>query len=234
MGATSGIGREVSRLLAADGWTVAVAGRRTERLRALVEETDGIVQWAQVDVTRAEAPRQLCALAERLGGMDLYFHSSGIGWNNKALDEEKEVATAETNGTGFVRMVAAAFNYMAVHGGGHIAAISSVAGTKGLGAAPAYSATKAMQQHYLEALAQLATLRRLPVTLTDIRPGFVATDLLAGGDYPLTLRVEDVARAVVSALRKRKSVATIDWRYRLLVALWRMVPRSVWVRMRIG
>lgn len=237
MGATSGIGREVARLLAQKGWLVGIAGRRTERLLALKQETEGIVCHKQIDVTLAEAPEQLQEFIGQLGGMDLYFHSSGIGWQNNLLDAEKELLTLETNGTGFVRMVDAAFNWLAEHTPtgkkGRIACITSIAGTKGLGAAPAYSATKRMQNHYLECLDQMARMRHLPIRITDIRPGFVKTDLIAGSSYPLQLQPEDVARHIVRAVEKGKSVCTIDWHYRILVNLWRLIPRWLWVRLPI-
>ncbi len=233
VGATSGIGREVAVLLAQGGWTVGVAGRRENLLRDLVDSTGGVACHEVIDVNDATAPARLQRLIEKLGGMDLYFHSSGIGWQNVELDTDKEMRTVETNTMGFTRLVTAAYNYFAAHGGGHIAAISSIAGTKGLGAAPAYSATKAFQQHYLESLQQLAAIQHHHITITDIRPGFVATDLIAGSNFPMQLRTPDVAHAIVRAINHRKKVLTIDWRYRLLVALWRLVPRSLWVRMRI-
>ena len=76
---------------------------------------------------------------------------------------ERELATVETNAVGMTRMVGAAFHYFEVHPGqkGQIAVISSIAGTKGLGAAPAYSATKRYVNHYLECLTQLCHIRRL-------------------------------------------------------------------------
>ncbi len=233
IGATSGIGREVAIQLAEGGWTVGVAGRRETLLRELVSSTDGVTCYEVIDVNDSAAPLQLQKLIDKLGGMDLYLHSAGIGWQNVALDVEREMDTVETNAMGFTRLITFAFNYFAGHGGGHVAAISSIAGTKGLGAAPSYSATKAFQQHYLESLQQLSAIRHLGITVTDIRPGFVATDLLAGGSYPLQLKAGDVARTIANALNRGKKVVTIDWRYRLLVALWRMVPRSLWVRMRI-
>ncbi|MFS6554807.1 oxidoreductase, partial [Parabacteroides distasonis] len=72
------------------------------------------------------------------------------------------------------------------------------------------------------------------ICFTDVRPGFVATDLIKDGRYPMKLRTDDVARMIVRAIEKRKAVATIDLRYRLLVFLWRMVPRRVWVRLHIS
>ena len=255
MGATSGIGMEVAKLLAAKGWQVGIAGRRIERLQTLISDNKttlqsggtisdnkatpqgGIICYQQIDVTSAEAPSQLLELIDKLGGMDLYFHSSGIGWQNNSLDIEKELKTVETNGLGFTRMVDTAFNWFATHhqnnSKARIACISSIAGTKGLGAAPAYSATKRFQNHYLECLSQQARMRHLPIAITDIRPGFVKTDLIAGSSYPLQLKSEDVAKHIVSAIENGKEVKVIDWRYNILVFLWRLIPRWLWTRLKI-
>lgn len=251
MGATSGIGQEVARLLAANGYEVGIAGRREERLVQMAQATPGIVAHRQIDVTKKDAPTELHKLIEELGGMDLYVHSSGIGWENVALDPDKELKTVETNGVGFVRMVSAAYNWFAEQRAdeakqraegdeqrasskerkARIACITSIARTRGLGAAPAYSATKRMQAHYLECLSQQARMRHLNIGITDIRPGFVATDLIAGSHFPLQLKAEDVARTIVRAIERGSEVVTIDWRYRLLVAAWQLIPRWLWVRL---
>lgn len=251
MGATSGIGQEVAKLLAANGYEVGLAGRREERLVQMAQATPGIVAHRQIDVTKEDAPTELHKLIEELGGMDLYFHSSGIGWENVSLDPDKELKTVETNGVGFVRMVSAAYNWFAEQKAdeakqraegdeqrasskerkARIACITSIARTRGLGAAPAYSATKRMQAHYLECLSQQARMRHLNIGITDIRPGFVATDLIAGSHFPLQLKAEDVARTIVRAIEQGREVVTIDWRYRLLVAAWQLIPRWLWVRL---
>ncbi len=233
IGATSGIGREVAILLAQNGWTVGVAGRRENLLNDLVNSTAGVTCYKVIDVNDNDAPVLLSQLIEKLGGMDLYLHSTGIGWQNEELDVKKEICTVETNAMGFTRLITAAFRYFSEHGGGQLAAISSIAGTKGLGAAPSYSASKAYQQHYLESLQQLSTIRHNNITITDIRPGFVATDLIAGSNFPMQLKPSEVARTIVAAINSRKKVITIDWRYRILTALWRIIPRSLWVRMKI-
>ncbi|MBL1850361.1 SDR family NAD(P)-dependent oxidoreductase, partial [Klebsiella pneumoniae] len=80
-----------------------------------------------------DAGRQLLQLTEKLGGIRLYFHVSGIGKQNLPLQQDIEMNTVETNALGFTRCITTIFNHMADNGGGHIAAISSIAGTKGLG-----------------------------------------------------------------------------------------------------
>ena len=234
MGATSGIGQQVALQLAERGWQVGIAGRRTEILEKMKAENTNVTACKTIDVTQENADESLRDFIREMNGIDLYFHSSGIGWQNNMLDIDKELKTVKTNALGWTRMIDAAFNMMSENGGGQLAAISSIAGTKGLGAAPAYSATKRFQRHYLECLDQLSHMRRLNVKITDIRPGFVDTALIAGSSYPLQLRPEKVAKSIVNAVEKRKSVVTIDWRYRILVKLWSWIPRCMWVRLKIG
>ncbi len=229
IGASSGIGREVAQLLMKDGWTVGVAARREERLKEF-----GAAAWLQIDVTQDNATERLRQLIAALGGMDLFFYASGIGKQNRELCEDIELATMQTNALGFTRMIGEAYRYFAEQGSGHIAAISSIAGTKGLGPAPSYSATKAMQNVYLQALEQQAHARGLNIRFTDIRPGFVDTALLSGDfHYPMMLKPEAVARSIVKAIKRHRHICVIDWKYRLLTALWRWIPRCVWRRMKL-
>lgn len=234
MGATSGIGLEVARLYIGLGWRVGAAGRRIEALEALKQTAPAQVEIEAVDICDKSAPGRLNVLADRLGGMDIYLHCSGIGYQNPELDPAREIVTAETNATGFIRLMTTAYHYMCAHGGGRLAAISSIAGTRGLGAAPAYSATKRMQNTYLDALAQLARMEHAPIRVTDIRPGFVATPLLNdGAHYPMLMSPERVARRIVTALHKGRRRIVIDRRYALLVAGWRMIPAWLWERLPI-
>ena len=235
IGASSGMGNEVSKLLLADGWHIGIAARRTEALQELKSLMPKQVVTATIDVMTSDAPRHMEKLIDENGGMDLFFLASGIGKQNPKLESDIELRTVATNGMGFTRMVDAAFNWFATHGGkGHIAVISSIAGVKGLGMAPSYSATKAFQNTYIEALQQLAKMRNLDISFTDIRPGFVKTDLLNDGkNYPLLMKKDDVSLQIIKAIYHKKNVKIIDWRYRILVFFWRLIPRWLWVRLPI-
>nr|WP_302830410.1 SDR family NAD(P)-dependent oxidoreductase [uncultured Bacteroides sp.] len=233
IGATSGIGQEVAKLLVKQGWHIGISGRRKEALQDFQRMAPQQIEIQPLDVTHEDAPLQLQKLIEKLGGMNLFFLSSGIGSQNPTLQPEIEINTARTNVEGFIRMTTAAFNYFKAKGGGHIAVISSIAGTKGLGIAPAYSATKRFQNTYIDALAQLARMEHLNIRFTDIRPGFVATDLLKNGNYPMLMQADSVARQIVKALNKKKRMTIIDGRYRILVFFWRLIPRRFWERLPI-
>lgn len=233
VGASSGIGLYAARALAAKGWLVGAAARKAEALDALRAEFPENIVSEVIDVTSEEAPVALERLISRLGGMDVYFNVAGIGYDNDDFRPDPDLSTAETNVVGFTRMMDAAWGYFAREKRpGQIAAISSVAGTKGIGTLASYSASKAYQQHFLQAMRQRARTIGLPLTVTDIRPGWVLTPLLPGQpkDYPLAMTADRAGRLIVKALLSGKAIATVDWRWRLLCYFWRLIPDWLWRR----
>lgn len=234
VGASSGIGLEVAKRLLSDGWNLGIAARREEPLQALKATAPERIEIMTIDVTKSDAEERLLSLIDQLGGMDLYFHASGIGKQNRTLEPDIELSTMETNAVGFTRMIGTAYRYFAKKGEGHIAAITSIAGTKGLGPAPAYSATKALQATYLQALEQQAHQSGLNIRFTDIRPGFVDTALLSGTfKYPMLMKPEAVARDIVSSIISKRHIRVIDARYRVLTFFWRLIPNWIWRRMKL-
>lgn len=230
IGASSGIGYEVAQLLLSEGWKVGVASRRME----LLQKVGNVEVAEQIDVNDPDASKQLREMINQMGGIDLFFYAAGVGKQNRDLKEDIELMTTTTNGLGFVRMIGEAFRYFAERGEGHIAAITSIAGTKGLGPAPSYSATKAMQNVYLQALEQQANARGLNIYFTDIRPGFVDTALLNGDfHYPMLMKPDIVAQKIVKAINHKKHICVIDWKYRVLTMAWRRIPRFIWRRLKL-
>ena len=235
IGATSGIGREVVLSMLRKDWMLGIAGRREDLLEEIRSEYPENVVVYPIDVMKDDAAERLSHLIELRGGMDLFFLASGMGRQNPLLDESIEVRTADTNVSGFIRVITTAYRYFETRGSGHIAVISSIAGTKGLGSAPAYSATKRFQNTYIDALAQLSHMKNIDIRFTDIRPGFVDTALLNSDEhkYPMLMNPAKVATAIMSAIDKKKRVVVIDWRYRILVFFWNLVPRWLWERLKI-
>jgi len=233
-GASSGLGFETAKLFISAGWKVSVCARRIDRLKELVDINPDNVTAYQLDICEDSSPTLLQKILSDGDRTDIYFHVAGIGSHNRDLDINKEINTLNTNALGFVKCIDTAYNYFKTVGGGQIAAITSVAGTKGLSAAPSYSATKRMQWHYLQCLAQLSHCSGAGIKITDIRPGFVKTDLLDKKmDYPLLLTPPYSAKIIYKAIIKKKRVKIIDWKYAILVFLWQMIPDFVWERLKI-
>ena len=159
------------------------------------------------------------------GKIDLFILCSGVGSINVALDYSTEQDTIRTNVVGWTAVVDWIFNKFTAQGYGHLAAISSIASLRGLGPAPSYSATKAYQAHYLEALRQRAMLSGKSIFITNIRPGFVNTPLLAKPEkFFWVVPVDRAAKQIVSALESKKSVVTITRRWKLLVPIIFLAP----------
>lgn len=233
MGASSGIGYRVAEAFASRGVRVGVAARHTDVLKTLKDKYPENVEYMGIDVTKEDAPKRLEELINMTGGMDIYFHVAGIGYDNPDLDPEREVQIIETNSCGFARMVCEAYRYFRANGGkGQIAAVTSVAGTNGIGPFSAYSSSKKMAQTYLVALEQLAHAEGCDIKFTDIRPGWIKTPLLLPDQtYPLEMTLDYAVPLIIKAIVRRRRVAVIDWRWNIVVGLWRMIPDCLWTRM---
>lgn len=232
MGATSGIGLAVALKLAQRGHIVGVAGRRTDILIALKKKFPENIEWEEIDITKKNAPERLHRLIEKLGGMDTYFHIAGVYYDNPQLNLDDEITTVETNAVGFARMISTSYCYFRDNKKkGHIAAITSVAGTRGMGPLASYSSTKKFGQAYLEALQQLSHMQKLKIKFTDIRPGWIRTPLLnPDAEYPFTMKLSYAAPLIIKSLNKKRTANYVDWRWKLIVRLMQSIPRSLWVR----
>lgn len=235
IGASSGMGQRCAEIFAQKGYKVAIAARRVENLKNLKEKYPDNIVYLPIDITKEDAPDRFKELIKQNGGMDIYFHASGIGFHNEELDFEKEISTLEVNALGFTRMIITAFNYFKknkIHG--HITCITSIAGTKGLGAAAAYSSTKCFQNTYIECLDQLSRMNKLGITFTDIRPGFVKTALLdSNRNYPLLMDADKVSKTIVKAIENKKRKKVINNLYALITFFWSLIPSCLWVRLKI-
>lgn len=234
IGASSGIGRQVALDFAREGWRVGIASRKESQLCEIKTQYPDNIDYAYIDVTADDAPRRFLDFVERLGGMDVLLMSAGVGWMNPSLDGLVDVNTVAVNCDGFVRIIDAAYNYFkatAPVNPGQIAAITSVAGTKGIGIAASYSASKRFQSTYIDALEQLARQQGVRIDFTDIRPGFIDTPLLNGNNkFPMLMSLDYAAPLVERAIKRRRRVACVDWRWGLLTRLWRWLPAAVWKR----
>lgn len=232
VGATSGIGRELAKLLVSNGYTVGITGRRTELLDEIKKENPTAYAIKSLDVTEAKGTiEKLEELIIEIGGMDLLILSSGTGDVNEHLDFEIEKRTIDTNVTGFTRIVDWAFNYFERQKHGHLVAISSVGGLRGSRQAPAYNATKAYQINYLESLRQKASKLKTPIFITDIRPGLVDTAMAKGEGLFWVMPLNKATNQIFRAIKRKRKVAYVTKRWRIVAFISKHLPMFIYDKM---
>lgn len=228
VGATSGIGRELALQLAAKNYLVGVTGRRMDKLESLQAEWPGNIIISAFDNTdTTEAIKKLEDLAAQLGELDVIILSSGIGTINLDLEFEIEKQIIDLNVTGFTAIADWAFTFFTNQKHGQLAAISSIAGLRGNHESPAYFSSKAYQINYLEGLRQKAKKTNAPIYITDIRPGFVTTDLIVSHMRFWVSTVEKASKQIIFAIENRKKVAYITKRWGIAAAALKLMPRVI-------
>lgn len=240
VGASSGLGRGIAMQYASKGWKVGICARRENPLKEIASVCPERIFYRTLDVTSPDAVDTLKNFIRVLKGIDIFLYAAGCGWNNPMLEVEQDERTVQTNVVGFTRIVNSVFNWFAENKTpsgckGHLCAITSIAGTKGIGISATYSATKRYQCTYLESLSQLARIRHIKLSICDIRPGFIDTALLdtSAHHYPMLMRVDYAVVRIVRAIDRRRSIAYIDWRWGTVVRLWRLIPHFLWTRLKL-
>lgn len=224
IGASSGIGRETARALADRGCRVGITGRRTKLLEELEAERPGSYLSASFDLTGPDSAEQLENLAAKLGHVELILLCSGTGDFNPELEYAVEQTTNRLNIDAFTRTADWSYRYLKAQGGGSFAAVTSVMGLRGSGAAPAYAASKAYQINYLQGLQQRAAHETVPLHITDIRPGSVLTDMMKGEGHFWITSPQEAARHILRAVDKQKTVQYVSPRWRLIGLLLQNLP----------
>ncbi len=232
IGASSGIGKGLAKLLAENDFKVGITGRKTELLDELKKTNSNSFLIKTFDATDTKiSVEKLEELTSELGGLDLLILSSGIGDLNETLDFEIERKVIDLNVTGFTNIIDWAFNYFEEQEFGHLVAITSVAGIRGSSQAPSYNATKSYQINYLEGLRQKSTKSKQPIFVTDIRPGLVDTDMAIGEGLFWVMPVEKVAKQIFKAIKNKSKVVYVTKRWGLLGRLLKIMPRFIYDRM---
>ena len=240
-GATSGLGRAIALELSRRGTFIHALGRRTELLEELVAELPHGGATYTVDVTDSAALGQAVEQADAQHGgapapLDLVIANAGIAENGihftDAADAASQVLTV--NAIAATATLEYAKTLMLARDHGHLCAISSLAGTRGLPGAPAYCASTAALSTYVEALR--FRLRGTGVSITDVQPGFIKTAMTDRNDFgmPFLMELDVAARRTVDALCKSRPPATLRYPRRLAWPLRfaaKMAPGWAWQAM---
>ena len=232
IGATSGIGRTLFEKYVADGNCIGIVGRRTHLLDELRQEHPDTTVTATADITKQnEIAQAIDTLHSELKNIDLAIVCSGTGDLNPSLDYALECPAIDTNVRGWTFVIDTLYHIFEQQGHGHLVAVTSVGGLRGEPMAPAYSATKAYQINYMEALRKKAYKSGGSITVTDIRPGLVDTAMAKGEGLFWVMPVEKVANQIIAAIRKKKSKAYITKRWHVLAIINKSLPFMFYKRM---
>ena len=232
VGASSGMGYELAKRLAGDGYRVGVTGRRLSLLRELQASMPLQLFPMELDACDLNSvDRHLNDLVLQLGGLDLLIISAGTGELNPQLDFGLEKQTIDINVSGFTAIADWAYNYFVRQKHGTLASITSIAAFRGNRQSPAYSASKAYQVIYLEGLRQKAFRDCRHLSIIDIRPGYVDTKMAKGENIFWVSSVEKACDQIIEGIASKKPVVYITRRWRIIAWALRLLPGFVHKRL---
>jgi short-subunit dehydrogenase len=231
-GATSGIGKELSKLLVKNGYKVMITGRRVERLQEIQNENPEKYIIKQHDITNLDATEKLFKeLPTVFDKVDLVVHNSGIATPNYNLDWDKDAPTIFTNVVGATKVYQLSYNYFKKQSEGHLVGVTSIASLRGNRQVPAYHASKAYQSSYLESLWMKASrTKKGKIHVTNIIPGFVDTDIIMGKTFWMS-PLDKATKQIFSAIKNKKRKAYITKRWRLIGFVLRIVSPKMYMKL---
>lgn len=231
IGATSGIGKSLFEKYANENNRIGIIGRRVHLLDELYQKYSSKALPTKADITNLEEIEQaINALHKELGHIDLAIVCSGTGNINATLDYDVERPAIDTNIVGWTFAIDMFYHIFEQQGNGHLVAITSAGGLRGEPMAPAYSATKAYQINYMEALRKKAYKSGIQITVTDIRPGLVDTAMAKGEGLFWVMPVEKVASQIISAIHKHKNIAYVTKRWHFMAIINKLLPFCLYKR----
>jgi short-subunit dehydrogenase len=232
IGASSGIGRELSKILFRNQYTVGIMARRVDLLAELRNRMSNDVFVERIDLSDTDSAKDaLTKLIEKMGGVELVVISAGTGHLNPELDWTLENEAIKTNVMGFAAIANVAVRHFMENASGHLVGISSIAALRGGRESPAYNASKAFESNYMEGLRQKVRKLGLPITITDIKPGFVKTAMAKGDGIFWAADADKAAEQIYTAIKRRRSSAYITRRWRLVAWLIKLLPRFIYERL---
>ena len=236
-GASSGIGEALALALAERGATLGLVARRGNYLSNLAKQCEAKGATAFVyacDVTDAHALAGAAgSMRKEFGYIDIMIANAGVSGADEATrnyDPEGVKNVIDINLLGAVNAVHAVLPPMLERGSGHLVAVSSLAGIRGLPKSAAYSASKAGMTAFFESV-RLDTLGK-GIDVTIIQPGFILTPLTAGRTHnmPFLMKLDDAIPLFVRAIERKKKFASFPFRLASVVRAGKVFPAWLYDR----
>jgi len=231
IGATSGIGKELVKLLISNNYKVGLTGLHTNGIEELRQNNPEQLELIYFDCTKESSSKRIAEIVTSLGGLDLLIFSAGIGHLNHNQGFEVENHANKLNVLAFTEIADWSYRFFEKQGAGHFVAISSIAGLRGYRVSPAYHAAKSYQIRYLEALKQKAYRSEKPIYITDVRPGFVETEMSVGKKQFWVTSKEKAAKQIFRLIKKKKGMGYVSRRWQIIAIIMMLLPRWIHRRM---
>jgi short-subunit dehydrogenase len=230
IGGSSGLGKRLAEMYAAEGCLVGIVGRRENLLKELQKQYPEHISILSADITGSTITDELRNFIGKINGIDIFIiTASTIEFNNE-LNDKKEIITVDTNVKSFVQLINIAWEYFRQKGKGHIVGVTSVAAVRGNKLAPAYHASKAFQSTYLESLRIKAKHEKNNIIITELVPGYMDTEMGKGNRLFWVASIEKAARQSKKAIQKKKAKAFITKRWWFYYQLCRFLPSFIYTR----
>lgn len=229
IGGTSGIGRGLAEELIKRNWMVGITGRRKELLLKIQSKSPDRTFILEHDITEMESSdKKMNGLFNQLETVDVVIVSSGQADLNHQLDWAIEKKVIEVNINGIAKVYQFVFSKFKKQGYGHLVGISSIAAIRGNRHCPSYSAAKAFQANYLEALRGISKKRNLKIKVTDIQPGFVDTPMAKGDGLFWVAPVDKAVQQIYAGIQKGKRKIYVTKRWRLIAWVMKILPSWIY------
>ena len=226
IGGTSGIGRGLVDVYLKNGYKVGVVGRRTELLNQ-IKSTNQDVFIETLDVSNISKSNDVYnSLISNMNGIDIVINCSGWGDINKEFNNDIDLKTIQTNVIGFTKIMNFFTNYFLTKNKGVLVNISSIGGLRGGGFVGSYNSTKSYQIKFLESLSISIKKLKKKIQITDVRLGFVDTDMLKGKGFWVS-SVNDISNKVFKDVNNKKTVVYNDLRWFIISKLLQIIPKSM-------
>ena len=229
IGATSGIGKELLNQYVVQGHSVIACGRRENILNELSTQNSS-VQGVQLDICDIDSTSQTITGLFAQTRVDIAIVTAGSGDLNPTLDNTIELNTLQTNVTAWTYCVDLLYKAFQKQGFGHLVLITSVGGLRGEPMAPAYSASKAYQMNYVEALQKKAYKSESSIIITEVRPGLVDTTMAKGDGLFWVMPTSIVVKQILRAINKKQATCIVTKRWRIVHFIMRYLPWGLYKR----
>ncbi len=235
-GASSGIGAALAVALSDKGAILGLVARRKDLLDDLADRCE-LFCTARVfvcDVVDAEAVEAAAEkFRDEFGHIDIMIANAGISGKSQETRDLVPAAVKQvfdTNLMGAVNAVHAVLPQMIERGSGHLVAVSSLAGFRGLPKSAAYSSSKAAMTTFFESVRLDVADKGIDVTI--IQPGFIRTPLTAGREakMPFLMYLDEAIPHFIKAIEKKKRFAAFPWQLATIVRAGQFMPAWLYDR----